>query len=103
MIIWKRQILTILHVPCPVSTLFLHTNVFSLTRLPLTTYLDHLFPLCRGEPLSLVQVDLGLVEPGADVSQVLIEYFHFILVTLQTYNEKTELCVSIRNTNMNYC
>lgn len=53
-------------------------------------YLYHLLPLCRGEPLGLVQVDLGLVEPGAYVSQVLVENFHFILVTLHSYKGKTK-------------
>lgn len=75
----------------------LNTDASSLTmsRLPLP-YLHHLFPLCRGEPLSLIQVDLGLVEPGADVSQVLIKDFHFILVTLHTCNQTQRLSVSIR-------
>ncbi|TNN68479.1 hypothetical protein EYF80_021264 [Liparis tanakae] len=45
----------------------------------LLPHLHHLLPLCRGEPLRLVQVDLGLVEPGADVSQVLIKDFHLVL------------------------
>jgi len=54
----------------------------------LLPHLHHLLPLLRGEPLRLVQVDLGLVEPGADVSQVLVKDFHFILVTLLSYNRK---------------
>lgn len=64
-------------------------------QLPLP-YLYHLLPLRQGKPLSLVQVDLGLVEPGADVSQVLIKNFHLILVTLHAYNEKQRLSVPIR-------
>lgn len=60
------------------------------------TYLYQFFPLCWGQPLSLVQVDLGLVEPGADVSQVLIKNFHFILMTLYTCNKNQRLGVHIR-------
>lgn len=33
--------------------------------------------------LCLVKVDLGLVEPGADVSHVLVKNLHLVLVTLQ--------------------
>ncbi len=91
------QVLTILYAPGELH-LPLFMPMLSLSQChdsPLP-YLHHLFPLCRGEPLSLVQVDLGLVEPGADVSQVLIKDFHFILVTLHTCNQKPMLSVSIR-------
>lgn len=59
-------------------------------------YLYYLFPFCRRKPLSLVQVDLSLIKPCANVSQVLIKNFHFILVALHTYNEKQRLSVPIR-------
>lgn len=54
------------------------------------SHLHHLLPLGWCEPLSLVQVDLGLVQPGADVSQVLIKNFHLILVTLNKYRRKNK-------------
>lgn len=46
-------------------------------------HLHHLLFLCGGQPLGLIQVDLGLVEPGADVSQVLVKDFHLVLVALR--------------------
>lgn len=59
------------------------------------SYFYYFFPLCRRKPLCFVQMDLGLVEPGADVSQVLIKYFYFILVALDTSTRK-RLSVPIR-------
>ena len=45
-------------------------------------YLDHSLSVCGGQSLGLVQVDLRLVQPGADVGQVLVKDLHLILVAL---------------------
>lgn len=62
--------------------------VIKLQLLSFAFYLQHFFSVSWRNPLGLIQVDLGLVEPGADMSQVLIEDLHLILVTLHTHTPR---------------
>ena len=46
-------------------------------------YLEQPLSVWAGQLLTLIQGDLGLVQPGADVGQVLIKGLHLILVALE--------------------